>query len=167
MPDDAQVDPRETIEALRRELDTRTAERDEALAQQAAISEILQIVNGSPGDLASVFDAILEKAVRLCESAFGMMLTWDGERFHRVAWRGVSAEEIEATRQPVSPTPPPGAPGYRIARGENVVCIADLVEEAASGRVPPIQTFVRLGGRSYVMVALRKDDQLRGAMAIF
>src|SRR5215472_9794716 len=125
MPDDAQVDPRETIEALRRELDARTAERDEALAQQAAISEILQIVNGYPGDLASVFDAILEKAVRLCESAFGMMLTWDGQRFHRVAWQGISADQIEATRQPASPTPPQGAPGYRIARGESVVCVVD------------------------------------------
>ena len=49
MPDDAQVDPGETIEALRREPAARTAECDEAPAQQAAISEMLQIVNGSPG----------------------------------------------------------------------------------------------------------------------
>lgn len=43
MPDDTQIDPNRTIAAIRRELDTRTAERDEALAQQAAVSEILQI----------------------------------------------------------------------------------------------------------------------------
>jgi hypothetical protein len=131
------------------------------------MAEILQTINSSPGDLAPVFDAILAKAVRLSESAFGMLLTWDGERFHRVAWQGLSAEQIEATRQPVSPAPPPGAPGYRIAQGEDVVCIADLAEEVMGGRVPPIQTLVRLGGRSYVMVALRKDDRLLGAMAIF
>jgi hypothetical protein len=35
MPDDSQVDRRENIEALRRELDARTAERDEALAERA------------------------------------------------------------------------------------------------------------------------------------
>jgi len=114
-----------------------------------------------------VFDAILEKAVNLCEPAFGMMLAWDGERFHRVAWQGISADQIEATRQPASPTPPPGAPGYRIARGESVVCVVDLVEEIASGRMPPIQTLMHLGGRSYVMVALRKDEKLLGAIAIF
>ena len=55
MPDDAQVDPREIIEELRRELAARTAERDEALAEQAAISEIVQIINASPGDLTPVF----------------------------------------------------------------------------------------------------------------
>ena len=114
-----------------------------------------------------MFDAILEKAVNLCEPAFGMMLAWDGERFHRVAWQGISADQIEATRQPASPTPPPGAPGYRIARGESVVCVVDLVEEIASGRMPPIQTLMHLGGRSYVMVALRKDEKLLGAIAIF
>ena len=48
MPDDAQVDPRETIEVLRRELDDRTAERDEALAERAAIAEVLQVINSSP-----------------------------------------------------------------------------------------------------------------------
>ena len=36
MPDDAQVDPRRTIEKLRRELDARTTERDEALAERMA-----------------------------------------------------------------------------------------------------------------------------------
>jgi GAF domain-containing protein len=153
--------------ALEAQIAALTAELREAREQQTATAEILQVINSSPGDLAPVLDAILAKAVRLCESAFGMMLIWDGERFHRVAWQGSSAGQIDATRQPVSPAPPPGAPAYRIARGEDVVCIADLVEEVASGRVPPIRTFVQLGGRSYVMVALRKEDRLLGAMAIF
>ena len=48
MPDDTQVNPWETIEALKRELDARTAEHDEALAERAAMSEILQVINSSP-----------------------------------------------------------------------------------------------------------------------
>jgi GAF domain-containing protein len=59
-------------------------------------------------------------------------------------------------------TPAPGTPGYRIARGENIVCIADLAEEADA---PP--TLVQLGGRSYALVALRHDGRLLGGITIF
>jgi GAF domain-containing protein len=140
-------------------------ETRQALEQQTATAEVLQVINSSPGDLTPVFDAMLERARRLCEPAFGVMLTWDGERFHRVAWRGAPPEVIEATREPV--IGPPGSPGYRIAHGENVVSIADLATNEATRPAPAMQTWVRLGVHSYIAVALRKEETLLGAIVIY
>ena len=164
MPDDQQVDPRETIEALRRELDARTAERDEALAERTAIAEVLQVINASPGDLVPVFDAILEKATRVCEAVFGVLLTWDGERFHWVAFHGVAAELVDALQQPV--TPVPGNIADRIVRGERAISTPDLQEAEYRGG-PFAQAFLRHGARSCVHVALHKEERLFGFITVY
>jgi len=151
-------------------------ETREALEQQTATTEVLQVINSSPGDLAPVFDAMLEKATSLCGAAFGLLFTWDGDCFHPVAWRGISRELLAVLREPSRPQP--GTLTWRIARGENIVSSADLLEavstadlleaEAYRNGIARVRALVDFGGaRSHIGIALRKDDAVLGHLSIY
>ena len=142
-------------------------EQREALEQQTATAEVLQVINASPGDLVPVFDAMLEKAVRLCESSFGILATYDGECLHNVATRGVPPALADFLREPIRPTP--GTSVQRIVHGADVVHVADIIDdEAYRSGVPGRRALVDLGGgRSQLVVALRRDDTLLGLINVY
>ncbi|HEY2616391.1 MAG TPA: GAF domain-containing protein [Acetobacteraceae bacterium] len=142
-------------------------ETREALEQQTATAEVLQVINSSPGDLTPVFDAMLEKALHLCGSAFGVLAMFDGEAFHHVAFQGVTPDLAELLRKPARPGP--GLALHRVVQGEDVVHIADIVDDDAYRKgVPGRRALADLGGaRSQLLVALRKDDVLLGVLLMF
>src|SRR5262245_40536823 len=81
-------------------------ELDGALQQQAATSEILQVISSSAGDLEPVFATILEKAVRLCGATFGNIYRWEDEALHLVATHNTPPALAEVRRRsPLRPAP--------------------------------------------------------------
>jgi two-component system, NtrC family, sensor kinase len=142
-------------------------ETREALEQQTATAEILQVINASPGDLAPVFDAMLEKALDLCSAAFGVFWTYDGEFTHAAAIRGATAAYREFLDAPHRPGP--GSAQLRLIQGERFVHVADLADsdDYRSGDALPRALVDLGGGRSLLAAPLRKDGAYVGAIMIY
>ena len=139
-----------------------------SLEQQTATAEVLQVINSSPGNLEPVFITVLEKALRLCEAAFGVFWTYDGNHFHASALLGVPAAFADFAKQR------PHRVGNdnthaRALRGEAVMHIVDAAESEAYRLGDPLRrALVDLGGaRTSLGVALRKDDALLGVLILY
>ena len=171
-PDGRLANPERLIADLQRQLAEREAElaeckaeRDEALEQQTATAEVLQVINSSPGNLAPVFDAMLDKALRLCEAAFGALLIHEGDDQYRIAaTHGLSPARVESWGHgPLYAGP--GTASYRLARGELFVHMRDAREDEGYRTGNPIRRdLVDIdGARTWLAVPLRRDGVLLGA----
>jgi class 3 adenylate cyclase len=142
-------------------------ETREALEQQTATAEVLGVINSSPGDLAPVFNAILEKAHSLCGADFGALKTYDGEFFRHAAARSPSASPRYGELMQADFRPSVDSVWARLVSGERFVHDFDLAEVAArasQNRAPHLEALLEIGIRTQLIVPLRKDDRLLGAI---
>jgi len=167
MPDSTLAVSEQLVADLRRQLAESRAERDVALQQQTATAEVLQVINSSPGDLAPIFDAMLEKATRLAEASFGILMTYDGENFHTVALHGVPHAYGEYLQAPIRPSPLNGL--GRLLSGERLIHIADITADKAyaAGDLLRKATAELGGSRTHLLVPLLKDTSLLGTFVIY
>src|SRR5436190_3384032 len=157
-PDSTLADPQQVMADLRRKLAHCRTERDEALAQQTATAEVLGVISSSPGDLAPVFDAILEKAHALCGAAHGALMTYDGEFFRAAALHDMAEPLASWLREPFRAAP--GDVRQRLLHGERFIHVPDIaVPDAAQ---PENQAALDAGVRTLLIVPLRKDNVLLG-----
>ena len=144
-------------------------ERDEALEQLAATSDVLQIISKSPGKLEPVFTAMLDNAVRICEAKFGVLFLFEGDAWRAVALHGAAPPSfIEARRRyPVLPIVPGTALG-RVTATKQVVQIADVQAEPAYRSGSAYMLGVETGGiRTVLSVPMLKEGKLVGAFNLF
>src|SRR5206468_10662354 len=107
------------------EVQAKTRDLEESLRQQTATSEVLQIISSSPGDLAPVFDKMLENAIRVCGAEFGSMLLVE-EGFVRQAALYNAPPAFAAARTNKVSRPHPQSTLASAIRSKQVVHVADL-----------------------------------------
>src|SRR5215468_4034018 len=118
-----------TLADLQEQVSALTRELAEAREQQTATSEVLRVISSSPGDLESVFQAMLENATRICGAKFGSLVLFEGNSYRRVALHNAPAAFVEAQAknpvQPLSASPTLG----RAAATKEVIQVEDIRAE--------------------------------------
>jgi DNA-binding FrmR family transcriptional regulator len=163
------IELKKQLEARTRELAEAREDLAEALEQQTATSEVLQVVSSSPGGLDPVFGTILEKAVRICEARFGTMYLYESGGFRVVATHNAPPAYLDARSRDVLLRPPPDVPLGRAAVTKQPVQVADMkTTRAYIERHPFVVAGVNLGGwRTVVSVPMLKEEKLIGAINVF
>jgi GAF domain-containing protein len=151
------------------DLSQRSGELTESLEQQTATSEVLQVISSSPGDLQPVFEAMLEKAVRICDAKFGNIFRWDGDTLRLVATHNTPPAFAEFRRRSPLSSSPQNAIGRSLAT-KMPIHVADLsvqrpyTEERDAGYVAAVE----LGGaRTFLAAPMLKENELIGLFSLY
>ena len=144
----------QTIAELRRE-------RDEALEQLAAASEILRMIARLPTDLQPVLDAIAESAAKLCDAADAVVWRVDGDVFRPVSHFGAVPTRVGRGQEIIRGT----AVGQAIL-DRQTIHIEDLAE-AAKTEFPGSEPFQkRTGTRTFLCTPMFREGVPIGLIAI-
>jgi len=143
------------VAGLRREL-------HDALEQQAGTSKILKVISSSSGGLESVFETMLENAVRLCAATFGNLLLYEGDNFRRVAMYNAPQSLADAHQRSHIIARRSAPVLDRLVHKKHFIHIADVATEAPDEPIGKIA-----GARTLLVVPMIKEDNLVGAVGIY
>jgi len=137
-------------------------ETKEALEQQTATAEVLQVISSSVADTHPVFDKILESCQHLFAiEQLGIFTIGDDKQVHAAAWRGAALDAIAGS----FPKPLEQTVTARLIRDRRTLHIPDVLAMPD----PPAtlrETVERIGNYSCVFAPLLWEDRGVGSIMV-
>ncbi len=137
-------------------------ETKEALAQQTATADVLQVISKSAFDLSGVFRAMLERAVSICDADWGSIQQLDGDALVPVEQTGGTAEwrALNATKRYL---PDRGTVNGRALLDRRTVHVTDVHSDPdyAWPEGAKVGTY-----RTALVVPMIRDDRVIGSFAM-
>jgi GAF domain-containing protein/anti-sigma regulatory factor (Ser/Thr protein kinase) len=148
---------------LRRRVAELERELGEAHQREAATAELLEVINRPQFALQSVFDAIAQRAGRLCEAEIAVVFQFDGELLSFAASYGLTPEGVAAWRKEARrPAGGESAIGRAILQ-RAIVQIPDVQADPAYG-LPALAQLVTY--RSIMAVPFLREGHPIGGIAV-
>jgi GAF domain-containing protein len=145
----------------------RMRELTESREQQTATAEVLRVISSSPGELEPVFDAMLEKAVRICGAGFGNLWLRDADCFRIAATHGAPREFQDFVRRQPLFRPSPSIALGQIVDTKQVYQVDDIKAAPTFDDKLRIATIELAGARTLLGVPMLKDGEVIGVLAIY
>jgi signal transduction histidine kinase len=166
--DELLAEKAQAAERLEKQVEERTHELSEALDRQTATSEVLGIISSSLGELDPVFQTVLANATRICEANFGILYSYENEKFRTVAMLGAPPAFAEWLQREPRYWDPSTALG-RMVQSKQAVNITDVMAERLYIEGHPLRVaFVEMTGvRSFAAVPMLKDNEVTGSICIY
>jgi GAF domain-containing protein/HAMP domain-containing protein len=138
------------------------SELRESLEQQTATADVLGVINASRGDLQPVFEAMVDKARRLCEADAGHLVLPVGDDYRSVAVSAMSTEMTELI-QSISYAPGRGTAIGRALAERRPVQISDIgADNEHAGQQAAHRGFIR----TILGVPLLREGEALGAFGL-
>ena len=147
---------------LLQELQSRNRELTEALEQQTATSEVLNVIAHSPVELQPVYEAILANTTRLCEANIAALFLYDGEALSAAASSGTTQEFSEHLKQS-TPRPSRETTTRLAALERRTVHVADLLSDPAFSPEPRA-LYEKENVRTVLSVPMLREGKLIGVI---
>jgi GAF domain-containing protein len=147
---------------LFKELEARNRDLTEALEQQTATSEVLNVIAHSPVELQPVYQAILANTTRLCEANIAALFLYDGEVLSAAASSGTTQEFAEHLKQS-RPRPTRETTTRLAALERRTIHVADLLSDPDFSPKPR-ELYEKENVRTVLSVPMLREDKLIGVI---